>query len=198
MSSKRNGNVRQEAPEGAEGGNVPAFEDGDIVAITQSALRIGRLYRITNGKVECSEDRVSNGKIEGMMPRILYALGHPNKFLVLHTFEHKDQGLCLTLYPCCTIKPHEGFVDRSSNNKPRCEGHPAIYFEKVDQTRVPRKGDKSSSAHLPFIPWEIAGLHWEEDENNPSLTLNLAGKSIQTTGPLAKFFKKIAEDNKIL
>lgn len=193
MSAKRNGNVHHEGPEEHE-----VFDDGDVVALTQSALRTGRLLRIRNGKIESSEDRVVNGRIEGFMPRILYAFGHPNKFLVLHTFEHQEHGQCLTLYPCCTIKPHEGFVDRADNNKPRCEGHPAIYFERVDRTRIPRKGDKSSSVHLPFLPFEVAGIHWEEDENDPRLTVNLVGQKFSTTGPLANFFKKIVEESKIL
>ncbi len=193
MSSKRSENVKHEEPE-----NHEMFQEGDVVALTQSALRTGRLLRIRNGKIESSEDRISNGRIEGFMPRVLYALGHPNKFLVLATFEHEEHGQCLTLYPCCTIKPHEGFVDRADNNKPRCQGHPAMYFEKADHTRIPRKGDKASSVHLPFLPFEVAGIHYEEDEHDPRLTLNLVGQKFQTTGPLANFFKKIAEDSKIL
>lgn len=175
MKAKSNGtgNVRHDPEEVEKPQEKQAFEEGDIVALTQSALRIGR--------------------IQGMTPRLLYTIGHPNEFMVMHTFESPADGLCLTLFPCCTR-----FVDRERNSQPRCKGHPAMYFEKVDKGRIPRKGDKSSSVHIPFLPFEVAGVHYQEDDENPSLTLNLFGKHLQTTGPLSKFLKKLAEDNKIL
>ena len=178
MSPKANGsgNVRHGAPEntgGEQEEKKQAFEEGDVVSLTQSALRIGRIQRMT--------------------PRVLYAIGHPNEFMVLDAFENEADGLCLTLWPCCFR-----YVDRERNNQLLCKGHPAVYFEKVNKVRMPKKGDKSSSVHLPFLPFEVAGLHYEEDEDNPRLTLNLFGKSIDTMGPLSKFLKKLAEENKLL
>lgn len=177
MSRKSNGtgNVRTGVPEETEDTQQKkqAFEEGDIVALTQSALRIGR--------------------IQGMTPRLLYTIGHPNEFMVMHAFENQADGLCVTLFPCCFR-----FLDRDRNNQPRCKGHPAVYFEKINKVRIPKKGDKSSSIHLPFLPFEVAGLHYEEDEDNPRLTLNLFGKKIDTMGPLSNFLKKLAEDNKVL
>jgi hypothetical protein len=176
MSPKSNGsgNVKH-GPEEVEKTEEKkqAFEEGDVVALTPSALRIGR--------------------IQGMTPRLLYTIGQPNEFMVLHVFETEADGLCLALFPCCLR-----FVDRDRNGQVRCKGHPAVYFEKVDKRRIPKKGDKSSSVHLPFLPFEVAGLHYEEDEENPRLTLNLFGKRVDTTGPLSKFLKKLAEENKIL
>lgn len=180
MSQKTNGsgNVRNDGPAQAEEAEKAkekktAFEEGDVVALTEDALRIGR--------------------IQGMTPRLLYSIGHPNEFMVMHVFENKQDGLCLTLFPCCFQ-----FVDRERKNQERCKGHPAFYFEKINKVRIPKKGDKASSIHLPFLPFEVAGLHYEEDEDNPRLTLNLFGKKIETTGPLGKFLKKLAEDNKVL
>ena len=47
---------------------------GDVVAMNQAALRMGRL--------------------EAMTPRILYSMGWPNEFLVLRTFDTAADGPC--------------------------------------------------------------------------------------------------------
>lgn len=169
MSPRRNGNV-----EGVE--RVAAhqvFEPGDVVALTASALRITR--------------------ISGMTPRLMYSIGHPNKFIVFDTFDDPEDGICLIL-ECC----RGNYVNRKKNGKMRCEGHPGIYFEVIDRIRLPKKGDKASAVHLPFVG-QLAGLRWEQDEDNPRLTLDLPfGQKVEALGPLAQMFKKIAENSGIL
>lgn len=155
--------------------SIPQFEAGDIVSLTAAALR--------------------RRKFRNMTPRLLYAIGHPNEFLVLEAYDHPEDGPCVVLYPCCTYKKDEPrFIDRESG-KTRCNGHQASHFEKKSMKRMPKKGDKSTSLHLPFLPFEIAGMHWEEDENNPTLKVGGVGKQISLTGIWAKIAKKIAEDN---
>lgn len=168
---RRNGNVRvdpQEIPET----RPAAFQPGDVVAMTPATLRIGRLATMT--------------------PRQLYQIGHKNRWVVLETFETHDEGPCLMINPCCIE-----YTDWKSKG-PRCKGHPAVYFEKVGTVRVPKKGDKSSSLILPLIG-DALGLRWEEDEDNPKIVGNALGKDlIGAVGPLARFLKKLAEDQKIL
>jgi len=171
MSPRKNGNV-DGAAERVIAEQV--FEPGDIVALTASALRINR--------------------ISGMTPRLMYSIGHKNEFLVLDTFEDPEDGICVVL-ECC----RGNYVDRNKNGKDRCQGHPGIYFERIDRIRLPKKGDKSSSIHLPFGIGQLIGLHWEQDEDNPKLRVDLPfDQKIETLGPLAQMFKKIAENNGIL
>lgn len=172
MSEKGNGNVRGgPADETQREQQVPAwpFKPGDIVALTGAALRIGRL--------------------ETMTPRALYQLGRENRFLVIETFETADDGPCVMLSPCCFK-----YVDRRANGmKPRCKGHPVVYFEKVGILRAPKKGDKASSLTLPILG-ELFGLEWQDDEENPRLNANVLGLRGSATGFVAKFLKKLAED----
>ena len=42
------------------------------------------------------------------------------------------------------------------------------------------------------------GVHFEEDEDNPKLSLNILGKQLSISGPLAKSVKKFAEENNYL
>jgi hypothetical protein len=63
---------------------------------------------------------------------------------------------------------------------------------------MPKKGDKSSSIHLPFMHYALAGIHWEEDETNPAIKANILGKELSLTGPIAKMLKNLAEENNIL
>lgn len=166
----KSGNVRREEKTKVE--EIPQFQEGDIVSLTPAAIR---------------RSGVSN-----MTPRLLYEIGHPNEFVVFDVFEDKELGPCISLLPCCSI-----FEDRSSNKK-RCGGHPAIHFEKRSQKRLPKKGDKSSSIHLPFMQYALAGINWEEDENNPALKAHVLGKEVSLTGPIAKLLKQLAEDNNVL
>lgn len=161
---------------------VPVFEPGDIISLTAAALRKKKLVNMT--------------------PRLLYEIGHPNEFLVLETFEHPVDGPCVAL-SCCTRqmdengKPIVRFVDRKTG-KMRCNGHRSNYFEKKSFKRLPKKGDKSTSIHIPFLPFELAGVHWEEDESNPALKVSVAGKEVGLTGAFAKLLKNVAEENGIL
>lgn len=166
----KNGNVRRE--ERSKTQEVPQFEKGDVVALTAAVIR-----------------RRDYGN---MTPRLLYEIGHPNEFLVTDVFETPDDGPCVQLYPCCRI-----FEDRE-NGKIRCTGHPAILFQKIKRTRQPKKGDRSSSLHLPFMEHALAAIHWEEDESSPILKAQVLGKEVSLTGPLAKIVKQLAEDNNIL
>jgi hypothetical protein len=167
MRGKKSGNVVVE-----DDPKVMEFTEGDLVALTQAALRVN--------------------DIANMRPRKLYEIGAPNEFVVLHTFMHDAEGPCLTLYPCCTR-----FIDRQSG-KPYCTGHPVIYFEKIGRKRLPKKGDKSAAIQVPFVPGELVGMHFEEDEDNPKLSLNILGKQLSISGPLAKSVKKFAEENNYL
>ena len=164
---KKSGNVENEKE--AKAPEPPRFQVGDVVAITQAALRMGRLA--------------------GMSPRILYRVGQPNEFLVIETFETAVDGPCIRLMECCG----RGMVDRDKNNKRRCnDGHPALFFEKVDVMRMPQKGDKASSVFLPFLG-EVAKFEWHEDENTPAFVANLGGKKIALTGFFAKLLKTAVE-----
>jgi hypothetical protein len=166
---KRNGNVTppedvpQKAPE--------KFEEGDVVGLTQAALRIGRL--------------------ELMTPRLLRQIGHPNEFIVLDAFKSDEDGVCLTLWPCCFR-----FVDHKTGKK-RCQGHPSVYFEKTGSLRMPKQGDKSSSLILPFLG-EVLGFDYQEDESNPEIQANVFGMKGSASGYFAKMLKKLAEESKIL
>lgn len=174
MSEKGNGNVRGEGgPERPQQQAPPApLKPGDIVALTSAALRIGRLAPMT--------------------PRQLYQLGHENRFLVLEVFETDDEGPCVMLSPCCF-----SYIDRrSGGGKPRCKGHPSVYFEKVGVFRMPRKGDKSSSIALPLIG-ELLRFDWQEDEDNPGFNMNIGGLRASSTGFFAKLLKKLADEKVI-
>lgn len=169
MSRRKNGNIEPDE----QVTEPQAFEPGDVVALTASALRITR--------------------ISGMTPRLMYSIGHPNQFIVFDTEDDPEDGICLIL-ECCRGR----YVNRSRNGQWKCKSHPGIYFEKIDRIRLPKKGDKSSSVSLPFVG-QLAGVHWEQDEDNPRLTLELPfGQKLEALGPLAQMFKKIAENNGIL
>lgn len=170
MATKKDGNVKVDEAE-AVGGPPQKFEEGDVVALTQAALRIGRL--------------------ELMTPRLLHHIGHPNEFVVLDAFDTGDDGPCLSLWPCCYR-----FADRKTGKR-RCQGHPAVYFEKVRALRTPKKGDKSSSLVLPFLG-EILGFEYEEDEQNPKFNANLFGLKGAASGYFAKVLKGLAEEGKAL
>lgn len=167
----RSGNVRREEKPKAQ--EIPQFQEGDVVSLTAAAIR---------------RSGASN-----MTPKLLYEIGHPNEFVVFDVFEDAEYGPCISLLPCCSI-----FEDRGSNNKKRCGGHPAVHFEKKSQKRMPKKGDKSTSIHLPFMQMALAGINWEEDESNPAIKANILGKEISVTGPIAKMLKQLAEDNNVL
>lgn len=176
MNPRRNGNVKRDGDEVQA--SAPIFQAGDVVAITQAALRLGRL--------------------EMMGCRLLYRIGWPNEFLVKGTFENQEDGHCVFLWPCCSAPPKIiGLVDRDKGGQPRCGGHPAIYFEKVDMVRTPKKGDKRASALLPIIG-EVFGFEYRDDEENPEFVTRILGLGASFTGPFAQLLKKIAEDNKIL
>lgn len=171
----RSGNVVREEKLKAE--EIPQFEPGDIVCLTAAAIRRSGIHTMT--------------------PRVLYEIGHPNEFLVYQYVIDEIEGPCVTLVNCCTWKGHEGFIDRASGKR-RCTGHPAVHFEKKSHKRMPKKGDKSTSIHLPFMQMALAGIHWEEDESNPALKANILGKELSLTGPIAKMLKQLAEDNNVL
>lgn len=164
------GNVYRET----EATGSQQFEPGDIVALTPSAIRTSRIKKMT--------------------PQELYKLGHENRFLVMHAFNDSENGPCITLFPCCNR-----FVDRTeSHEKKRCTGHPSVYFEKVDVQRAStKKGDKSASLKLPFLPWDVAAIDYDADEANPKLSVSLLGQKGQITGPWAALIKNIAETQKI-
>lgn len=179
MSARRNGNSRREPPPAAP----PLFQEGDVVAITQAAHRIPKLATMT--------------------PRLLYRLGFDNAFMVLRQYEDPDDGPCVSLYPCCTVLnsagdvEHRGLLDRETG-QPRCGGHPVSYFEKIDMVRLPKKGDKTSAAVLPFGIGELLGFEWLQDEDNPQFTARFLGKGGTFTGAFAKALKKFAEDNNLI
>jgi|FLYN01.1.fsa_nt_gi hypothetical protein len=168
MGQQKSGNVRQKADPAENKTETESFQEGDIVALTPTALRLGNLSM--------------------MSPRLLYQIGWPNQFVVLHTFEDEENGPCVSLYPCCMV-----LVDRRSGNY-RCTGHPAQYFEKIDVLRQPQKGDRSVSISLPLIK-EIVGADYEEDEQSPRLTVRVLGQKGVITGPWAKLIKNLAEAN---
>ena len=166
---RKNGNVPPK--EGIPSTPPVKYKEGDVVALTAAALRIGRLSKMT--------------------PRLLHQKGHPNEFVVISTFEKGEDGVCLELWPCCN-----GFLDPKTGNI-LCQGHHAVYFEKVDQLRMPKKGDKGSSLILPFLG-EVFGMSYFEDEENPEISANLFGMKGSASGHFAKILKKLAEDAKIL
>lgn len=164
-----NGNVRpDEAVHGSDNGEI---REGDFVRITPAALKMARLSMMT--------------------PRLLYQIGHPGIFQVVHAFETKEDGICFTLGECCRY-----YVDRRTGQY-RCSGHPSIYFEKIAEERKHNKGDRSTSVSVPWVG-EVASVDFVDDEANPKLTVKIAGKPTVFTGMLAKIFGKAAQDNKIL
>lgn len=177
----RNGNAPRAEKFKAE--EFPQFERGDVVALTAAVIR-----------------RRDYGN---MTPRLLYEIGHPNEFHVLRMFDYKDQPH-VTLIDCCSWEEnkgeweeHEGFIDRETG-KARCTGHPAILFQKVKRVRAPKKGDKSTALHIPFMQEALAAIRWEEDESSPALKAQVLGKEVSLTGPIAKIVKQLAEENNIL
>lgn len=172
MARKRppaDGNVHASKDSGV--GEV--FKEGDVVELTPSAIR--------------------TWSVKDMTPKELYKLGHENRFLVLGSFTDEENGPCVTLFPCC-----HRFVDRKDDHHPfRCTGHPSVYFKKVDVRRMPQKGDKSAALKLPFLPWDVAAVDWEEDSDNPKLSLSIMGQKGSISGPWAKFLKNLAETEKL-
>jgi hypothetical protein len=166
----KTGNVRREQKASVE--EIPQFTQGDVISLTAAAIR--------------------RSGISNMTPRVLYEIGHPNEFVVFDAFDDPVEGPCVSLLPCCTI-----YEDRKTGKK-RCTGHPAVHFEKKSTKRLPKKGDKSSSIHLPFMQVALAGINWEEDESNPALKAHVLGKELTLTGPWAKMLKQLAEDNNVL
>lgn len=171
-----NGNVRPEATP-PDDKRRQEIREGDYVQLTAAALKMPRLSLMT--------------------PRLLYQIGHPGIFQVLHVFETEEDGICLTLGECC-----RNFVADRKTGQYRCSGHPAVYFEKVMDAepatpRARKPGDRSVSAVLPFIG-EAAAVDYEEDEENPKLTVRILGKSTVFTGTLARIFGEAAKHNKIL
>lgn len=163
-----------------------ALEDirpGDVVAITPAALRMARLST--------------------MSPRLLYQIGWPNAFQVMHVFDTEEDGVCVTLDACCM-----NLVDRRTG-KNRCTGHPVVFFEKLEPERPKGKaekeqperqrkpGDRGTSVSVPWIG-ELASIDFQEDEHNPTLTINIAGKRTMFTGSLAKIFAEAAKQSNIL
>lgn len=144
---------------------TPRFEPGDVVALTQAALRMP--------------------KLKTMVPYQLWKIGHPNAFLVVHTFDDEERGQCVGLYPCCTR-----FTNHDTE-KPRCTGHPTEFFQKVDRKRVPKKGDRTTSVYLPFIDGEVGGIQYCEDEDNPSIKVNVGGIKAGVDGVVAKGIKDL-------
>jgi hypothetical protein len=159
--SKRNGNVKHDPKPKPTG---EGFEEGDRVAMTQEALKMGRL--------------------SAMSPRLLYQVGYPNEFGVLHSFETEEDGPCITLYPCCYV-----LEDRPRKTS-RCSGHPAIFFEKIGE-KPANKGDKRAKVHLPIIG-EIAGVEW--DEEHQRLSGHVGGYPVVFQGEIGRLVKKAAEE----
>ena len=166
----KSGNVRREPKTKVE--EIPQFQEGDVVSLTAAAIR--------------------RSGISNMTPKLLYEIGHPNEFVVFDIFDDEKLGPCISLLPCCSI-----FDDREQGTK-RCSGHPAIHFEKKSVKRLPKKGDKSSSIHLPFMQMALASINWEEDEDNPALKVNILGKELSLSGLPAKMLKQLAEENNVL
>lgn len=101
------------------------IREKDLVALTLEALK--------------------SKQLKGMMPRKLHDLvDWPNEFVVMATFQDEDEGLCLTLFPCCF------FLRNRKDGKPHCAGHPAQYFEKIGSTE-PEEGERHASVSLPFL-----------------------------------------------
>lgn len=166
----KSGNVhREEKPKASE---IPQFSEGDVVCLTAAAIR--------------------RSGIKNMTPRVLYEIGQPNEFVVFNVFDDPKSGPCISVLPCC------GIYDDRETGKKRCGGHAAVHFEKKSIKRMPKKGDKSSSIHLPFMQVALAGIHWEEDDENPAIKVDILGKEISLSGPIAKMLKGLAEDNNIL
>lgn len=174
MTPRRNGNVPRRGEDKTQG-PPPVFEEGDVVAMTQATLRIGRL--------------------QGMSTRLLYTIGWPNEFLVTRSFDDEEDGPCVSLWPCCLPPFGIGLVDRRGSQF-RCKGHPTLYFEKVAVTKTPKKGDKLSSIVLPFGIGEILGLEWHEEEEE--FVGRILGKEGAVAGALGKYIKKIAESNNLM
>lgn len=147
------------------------WKEGDFAVLTPTAMRMGRL--------------------DTMSPKLLYQLGWDDPFAVMHVFETAEDGVCLTLYPCCLQ-----LRDRRTG-KYRCTGHPAIYFQKVEYGRHARKGDRSTSVTLPLIG-EILSVDYEEDAENPRARAKIFGQETVVTGELARILAKVAQDNKVL
>jgi hypothetical protein len=172
MNAKRNGNIRggPDRPTSAP----QHFQQYDVVALTSAALRMGRLAT--------------------MGPRVMYGMGWPNEFLVVRTFENESDGPCITLLPCC----NNLLVDHRNPDAKRCrDGHPAIYFTKIDVLRPPQKGDKSSRVVLPWLG-EILSFDYKEGEENPEFTARFLGKGGSVMGAWAKLLKRIAEANNLI
>lgn len=183
MSAKTNGsgngNVQKKPPPATTPG-INRYQPGDVVAMTPAALRTPRIAK--------------------MSPRLHYDLTGENKFLVLLAYIHPEEGPCVSL-PCCNIpsigdfEGNEGWIDPKTGLE-RCNGHPEVYFEKVDFKRLPKKGDKSFSVMLPFLP--KFGLEYLEDDENPQFVGRALGGEASVTGIFAKFLKQLAEAGKLM
>lgn len=178
---RNGGNIRRDRPTKSE-----AFEPGDIVALTPSAIKEPRLRT--------------------MGPRILYDVGWRNEFLVLETFQTEQDGDCVVLDPCCG----QILADRATDRTRCINGHPASFFKKVGTLNQPlhpeegeeadrprNKGDRSSSASFPWLG-EVAAFSYEDHPEIPKLKIKIAGKTTMLTGPIAKMIAEVAKANNLL
>lgn len=190
MKDRRNGtgsgNVKH-ATVPVSASDSKEIKAGDIVAVTDEVLK-------------------AKGILAKMTPRCLIEkVGWPNEFLVKETFESEKDGFCLKLDPCC-----DHLIEDWNTGRPRCYGHHAFLFKKVGSVTPPNKetapveveppdnpGDRISSVSLPFLG-EVASMSYRDDEKNPQLTINTAGKATVLTGPLAKLFAAAARENNLL
>lgn len=172
MSKKKAspGNVE----EGAEEVSTPQdFSPGDLVALTQAALRIDR--------------------VKDMTPRLIHAIGQDNEFLVLDVFDTEEHGTCLTLSPCCYK-----YKDRKTGKR-RCTGHPSQYFEKKGRLDPTTKaGVKSSHLIMPILGELFRFNYDEEDPENPKFDGHVFGMSGSTAGLPAKVIKAFIEELKLM
>lgn len=167
--SVKNGNTAHEQRPTIEN---CGFAPGDVVAMTQAALRLP--------------------KLAAMSCRLYYAIGMPNEFLVKEVVEDPGAGICIKLFPCCST-----MADRKKGYY-RCDGHPIVYFTKVNFRRMPKAGDKSASIVLPIIGeiWRTEyreGVEEGERPEAPEFVQQIFGMESSLKGVFAKMAKAFFE-----
>lgn len=176
MSKNGQGNVKREEPKPEK--PVEEFKPGDIVALTEKAMKNGPRL---------------------MSPKRLFSVGWPNEFQVVHVFETEEDGVCLFLNPCCQNLLNYG------TGAWACQGHPVRWegktmFQKTtpEVSKRPRKkGDRTTSIVAPVLG-ELGAIEYLEDEEDPGLVLRILGQQTVMKGSVAKAVAQFAKDNGLL
>lgn len=134
---------------------------------------------VAPGDYVCIKDWVF--KDVRMMPITLYHAGWPNKFQVMEKGESNGE-IALRVDPCC------GWMEDHRTGKPLCEGHPAKFFERLDDEpdRRPGENDRYTSFE---VPWgKVLSAQYLEDPISPTLVLRFGSgrRPFAVSGLIAK------------